>query len=110
MVFPTLQFVLFFAVVLAVNTALMPRGEGAESHTRRGLRKGFLIAASYTFYAAWDWRFCFLMAGVSLVAYAAGRGVRSNHGRLIKVAMFPYLLPQPKLFIFLLAFYSKIPN
>ena len=86
MVFPTLQFVLFFAVVLAVNTALMPRGEGAESHTRRGLRKGFLIAASYTFYAAWDWRFCFLMAGVSLVAYAAGRGVRSNHGRLIKVA------------------------
>lgn len=82
MVFPTLQFVLFFAVVLALNTALMPRRAGDPL---RGLRKGFLIAASYTFYAAWDWRFCFLMAGVSAVAWSAGLGVRGPAGRAIKV-------------------------
>ena len=40
-------------------------------------RKAFLIAASYVFYAAWDWRFCFLMAGVSLVAWAGG--LRARH-------------------------------
>ena len=85
MVFPTLQFVLFFAVVLAVNTALLPRGGGAEGQGRRGLRKAFLIAASYTFYAAWDWRFCFLMLGVSLVAWAAGLGVTGRRSRLVKV-------------------------
>ncbi|MFE3836571.1 MBOAT family O-acyltransferase [Pseudogemmobacter sonorensis] len=63
MVFPTLEFVLFFAVVLALNLAC----DG-----RSGWRKGMLIAASYLFYAAWDPRFCLLMAGVSALAWGAG--------------------------------------
>ena len=92
MVFPTLQFVLFFAVVLAVNTALLPRGGGAERHARRGWRKAVLIAASYTFYAAWDWRFCFLMLGVSLVAWTAGLGVRTRHARAVRIAAIAVLL------------------
>lgn len=36
-------------------------------------RKWLLIVASYLFYAAWDWRFCFLMLFVTLNAFAAGR-------------------------------------
>ena len=45
MVFPTLQFALFFAVVLPVSWALMPWPR---------LWKPFLVAASYLFYAAAD--------------------------------------------------------
>jgi len=67
MVFPTLQFILFFAVVLALNAAVWDRP---------GWRKAVLIAASYTFYAAWDVRFLVLMAGVSLTAYFGGLDAR----------------------------------
>lgn len=67
MVFPTLQFVLFFVVVLSLN--------GMVWH-RSGWRKALLITASYVFYAAWDVRFLALMAGVSTIAWLAGLGVR----------------------------------
>lgn len=63
MVFPTLEFVLFFAVVLALN--LLCDGKPAA-------RKAMLIAASYFFYAVWDVRFLALMGGVTLVAWLAG--------------------------------------
>ena len=39
-----------------------------EGRTRQWL----LTLASYLFYAAWDWRFCFLMLFVTVNAYAAG--------------------------------------
>jgi alginate O-acetyltransferase complex protein AlgI len=55
--FPTIEFALFFPVVLALSWALMPRQHAW---------KLFIIAASYVFYAAADWRFCFLLAGVTL--------------------------------------------
>src|SRR6266478_4045953 len=35
-------------------------------------RKWLLTVASYLFYAAWDWRFCFLMLFVTVNAFAAG--------------------------------------
>ncbi len=77
MVFPTLQFIGFFAVVLALNEALW---------RSNALRKGMLIAASYVFYAAWDVRFVLLMAFVSTVAYLGGLGVtRPGLRRLSKV-------------------------
>lgn len=69
MVFPTLQFVLFFVVVLALNGLVWDRP---------AWRKGMLIAASYVFYAAWDVRFLALMAGVSTIAWLAGMGVRRS--------------------------------
>ena len=70
MVFPTLQFILFFATILTLNAAV--------SRGPAWLRKGFLTLASYAFYAAWDWRFCGLMAGVTLIAYGAGLYVRGR--------------------------------
>lgn len=63
MVFPTLEFVLFFAVVLALNLTV-------DGHP--AWRKGMLVAASYVFYAAWDARLTLLLAWVSLLAWAAG--------------------------------------
>lgn len=84
MVFPTLQFVLFFASVLSLH-ALVAQGPG-------WLRKGFLTLASYAFYAVWDWRFCGLMAGVTAVAYIAGLWVRGRWGPVVRVAALVVLL------------------
>jgi D-alanyl-lipoteichoic acid acyltransferase DltB (MBOAT superfamily) len=63
MLFPTLNFLIFFAVVLGLAWALAERGEW---------RKWLLTAASYVFYAFWDWRFCFLLLGNTLAIYAVG--------------------------------------
>jgi D-alanyl-lipoteichoic acid acyltransferase DltB (MBOAT superfamily) len=57
MLFPTVQFGIFFPIVLALSWALMSRPR---------LWKPFILLASYVFYAAASWRFCFLLAGVTL--------------------------------------------
>jgi alginate O-acetyltransferase complex protein AlgI len=52
MLFPTVRFALFLAIVLPVAWALAPRpGRPAWRW------KLFLVGASYAFYGAWDWRF-----------------------------------------------------
>ncbi|ODA67483.1 Peptidoglycan O-acetyltransferase [Methyloligella halotolerans] len=71
MLFPTLQFGAFFLVVFAIAWELRARPEG---------RKTFLVAASYVFYGAWDWRFAGLLAASSLINYAAGRLVSVASG------------------------------
>jgi alginate O-acetyltransferase complex protein AlgI len=55
--FPTVQFAIFFPVVLALSWALMSRPRAW---------KPFMVAASYGFYAAASWRFCLLLAGITL--------------------------------------------
>ncbi|MBI1383737.1 MAG: MBOAT family protein [Rhizobiales bacterium] len=63
MLFPTLDFALFFVLVFSASWALMERAS---------LRKLVLLAASYVFYAWWDWRFLGLLAASSLINYTAG--------------------------------------
>jgi alginate O-acetyltransferase complex protein AlgI len=57
MLFPSVQFAIFFPIVLAISWALMPRPR---------LYKPFVLLASYAFYAAASWRFCLLLAGMTL--------------------------------------------
>ena len=57
MLFPTPTFALFFLAVLPLSWLLMP-----QVHRWRP----FMIVASYVFYAGWDWRFLFLLAGATL--------------------------------------------
>src|SRR4051794_14374441 len=64
MLFPTVQFAIFFPIVLALSWALMSRPQ---------VWKPFIIAASYVFYAAASWRFCLLLAGVTIGNQAAAR-------------------------------------
>ena len=64
MLFPTLDFALFFLVVFAVAWELRNHNE---------FRKVFLLGASYVFYGYWDWRFTALLAASSLINYIAGR-------------------------------------
>lgn len=64
--FPTIQFALFFLVVLTVNWLLMP-------FPRRW--KLFMLSASYFFYASWDWRFMGLLAFTTLVDHTVGGAI-----------------------------------
>ena len=69
MLFPTLDFLLFFIAVVLAAWLLRNRFEA---------RKLFLVAASYFFYAQWNWRFCFLLFGSSVLSYGAGRLIAGN--------------------------------
>jgi alginate O-acetyltransferase complex protein AlgI len=62
LLFPTVEFAIFFPIVLALSWALMPH---------QPLWKPFIVVASYVFYAAADPRFCFLLAAITLVSQAA---------------------------------------
>jgi alginate O-acetyltransferase complex protein AlgI len=57
MLFPTVEFAIFFPVVLALSWALMSRPR---------LWKPFVVAVSYLFYASANWKFCFLIAAVTV--------------------------------------------
>jgi len=52
--FPTIRFAIFYCLVLPASWLTMPRA----------LRwRLFMVAASFVFYAGWDWRYTFLLAG-----------------------------------------------
>jgi alginate O-acetyltransferase complex protein AlgI len=62
MVFTSLHFAAFFLVVYAAYRVLPHRGQNL-----------FLLAASYYFYAAWDWRFLSLLIGSTVVDFFVAR-------------------------------------
>lgn len=81
MLFPTLEFGLFFVVVFGVAWELRHRETG---------RRLFLVAASYFFYGWWDWRFAGLLAFSSVVNYLAGLalgGFKGSLGRKLTVGI-----------------------
>lgn len=59
-------YLVFFSVVLAAHRLLQYRQEA---------QKWLLIVASYYFYATIDWRFCGLLAVLTLVNFVAGNAV-----------------------------------
>jgi D-alanyl-lipoteichoic acid acyltransferase DltB (MBOAT superfamily) len=56
--FPTVTFAVFFAIVLPVSWALMRWPK---------IWRPFILVASYVFYGWWDWRFVFLLAASTVV-------------------------------------------
>jgi D-alanyl-lipoteichoic acid acyltransferase DltB (MBOAT superfamily) len=88
MLFPTLEFLILFMIVAALMVPLRHRYEG---------RKLVLLAASYYFYAQWNWRFCFLLAFSSLLSFTAGRLIAAStrqtfRKRTVAVAVTIHLL------------------
>ena len=57
--FVSIAFFVFFAVVMLTQMVLK----------NRRARHIVLLAASYVFYGWWDWRFCFLMLALTIVAF-----------------------------------------
>jgi alginate O-acetyltransferase complex protein AlgI len=83
MLFVELRFLPFFALVLLVHWAL-------RWHTAR---KWWLLAASYVFYGAWDWRFLGLIIGSTVLDWVTGarihaaRGDRARQRRWLTVSL-----------------------
>ena len=65
MIFTEVRFLIFFAICFALYWSL--RGNTA--------RKVWLLICSYVFYAAWDWRFCGLLFGSTVLDYFVGLGM-----------------------------------
>ena len=66
MLFPTIDFAIFFAVAFTVNWLLNPYPR---------LWKLAMVAASYVFYSWWDWRFVFLLLAVTVTAHVGASTV-----------------------------------
>src|SRR6476620_3122564 len=62
MLFTEFRFIWFFLAVFAVYLSLR----------RNNSRKLWLLVCSYVFYAAWNWKFLFLLAASSLLDYVVG--------------------------------------
>jgi alginate O-acetyltransferase complex protein AlgI len=89
MLFPTVDFAIFFVLVFV--------GHWLLNHQSRAW-KWFMIGASYVFYAWWNWRFVFLLVGVSFLAQTGAIAVartRSPRARLVVngIAVTALLLP-----------------
>ena len=69
MLFPTIEFAIFFPIVLALSWLLMPR---------QPLWKPFIVVASYVFYAAADPLFCLLLGGITLGNQLAATLIRKT--------------------------------
>ena len=63
MLFPTVDFGIFFLIIFALSWALREQAP---------LRKMLLLGASYFFYGYWDWAFCFLLLFNAIVSYIGG--------------------------------------
>ncbi len=66
MLFPTIEFAIFFFVVFTVSWQIKDKSS---------LRKVFLVLASYFFYAYWDWRFTALLFVCTLANYLFALGI-----------------------------------
>ena len=69
MLFPTVQFAIFFLVVLSIAWSL---------HCWNGLHKSFLLMASYVFYGFWDWGYVPLLFGISLTSGLLAQRIQSS--------------------------------
>src|SRR5262245_7574359 len=74
MIFPTLNFLLFYMVVWPTAWALVLA-------RRHGLHKVAIIGASYFFYAFWSWKLAFLLLASVLLNWATGRLIGLAAGR-----------------------------
>lgn len=63
MLFPTIDFGLFFALSLALIWGL---------NSRNDLKKLVLLGLSLAFYASWNWRFLLLLLASAAISYAVG--------------------------------------
>ncbi len=80
MLFPTIDFAIFFGIVFVVNWLARPYPRAW---------KWFILAASYLFYGWWDWRFIFLLAVSSAITILGGWSIhrqsseRARRGLLV---------------------------
>lgn len=77
MVFSSVEFLIFFAIVFVTLIIAESKAIGkkvSEPSVRR-FKHVFLLLASYVFYGWWDWRFCFLMFSLTFIAYVSAKNI-----------------------------------
>jgi alginate O-acetyltransferase complex protein AlgI len=74
--FNSLQFAVFFAVVLVVYYRLPLRGQNI-----------LMVVAAAIFYGAFDWRFDLILAASCVIDYAVGRGLGRSEARRRRQAL-----------------------
>jgi alginate O-acetyltransferase complex protein AlgI len=67
-IFSSIAFFVFFGITLFIM-ALTNIRFGLSAQQTRALRRCVLLTASYVFYGWWDWRFCFLMLGLTILVW-----------------------------------------
>jgi D-alanyl-lipoteichoic acid acyltransferase DltB (MBOAT superfamily) len=78
MLFPTVEYALFFLAVLAVAWPLAGR---LTTH------KVFLLGVSYVFYGLWSWRYVPLLMAVSLFAGAMAQAMQRTEDERVRKAL-----------------------
>jgi D-alanyl-lipoteichoic acid acyltransferase DltB (MBOAT superfamily) len=79
MLFPTIEFGLFFAFALGLVWSL---------NSRNLLKKWVMLGLSLAFYASWDWRFLLLLFASGAISYVVGLYVASERpGRKAVLAL-----------------------
>lgn len=89
MVFNSITFFVFFCIVFFI--LLLTKLKCLESkcipEKLNKFRKFILFIASYVFYGWWDWRFCFLMLGLTYIAYITSLFMDKYGRRKIFIAL-----------------------
>lgn len=67
MTFASIEFVIFFVIVFGI-ILLIQRLKMSDTK-RKSIEYIILLIASYIFYGWWDWRFSFLLLGVTTISY-----------------------------------------
>ena len=75
MIFNSLQFAAFFALVGLIVWLVR-----SQSGDRVAPRNACILAASYLFYATWDWRFLPLIWASTAVDYVCAIGIENATG------------------------------
>ena len=78
MLFPTVEYAVFFLAVLALAWPLAGR---ITAH------KVFLLAASYVFYGFWSWRYVPLLIAVSAFAGLVAQAIQRSHDDRLRKAL-----------------------
>ena len=103
MSFASLDFLIFFAIVIVVVL-------GLQRLKNTVFKELFLLAASYFFYGYWDWRFAFLLLFVTVCAYVTALFTHKKAAFITGVTVPLIVLGFFKYFNFFLDSFSTLIN
>ncbi len=83
MTFASVAFLVLFSTVVLLLVILDQKciGDRISEKTRLQIKHIILLIASYVFYGWWNFRFCFLMGGLSVIAWLSAKMISQNKCR-----------------------------
>ena len=80
MVFSSIEFIILFTIILILLSSVEAVFRKKEDSIKEKLKIKhiILLVGSYIFYGWWDWRFCFLMLALTVIAYISSIKIYNN--------------------------------